>query len=69
MLFVQRVWKTLRLLTKKVVECFKQDLMAHLCRHIEDNSIEGNLDSGGTAPVVSEGNNINKWITDHSCHG
>lgn len=36
-------------------------------RCLEDSSAESNVDYGGPAQEVSEGNNISNWARDHSC--
>ena len=49
-----------------MVRCFKQGLMGHTSRIMENNA-EGNLSCGGPVQEVSEGKNISKWPRDHSC--
>ena len=43
MILFRRMWKTLRLLTRKVVECYKQSLIGHLSRSLEDSSAESSV--------------------------
>ena len=64
-LFVGRMWP-LGLWIRKAVEHFKQDLMDHTSKSIEDNA-EHSLNHGGPAQEVSEGKNICQWPGDHSC--
>lgn len=60
------MWKTLRLWTRKEVECCKQSLVGHPSKSLEDSSVESNVDYRGLTQYVSEGNSINNWATDLS---
>lgn len=62
------MWKTLRLWTRKVVECCKQSLAGHPSKCLEDSSAESNVGYEGLTQCVSEGNSINNWATDLSCN-
>lgn len=68
MLFVRGIWRTLGLCSRKVVENFKQGLMVHPSRDMEDNA-EGSVNCRVPAQEVSEGKDItSKWPKDHSCN-
>ena len=41
--------------------------MEHSSRSLEDSSTENNVNSGGLAQEVSEGNFISNVVKDHSC--
>lgn len=49
-----------------MVECCKQSLVGHPSKSLEDSNAESNVDYGGLAQYVSEGNSINNWATDLS---
>lgn len=49
-----------------MVECCKQSLVGHPSKSLEDSSAESNVNYGGLAQYVSEGNSIKIWATDLS---
>jgi hypothetical protein len=48
------IQKTLGLWTRKAVGHFKQGLMGHTSRSMEDSDVEEHLNCGDSAPEVSE---------------
>lgn len=64
MLFVGEIWKTLGLWTWKAVEHFKQGLMGHAGRIMEDSRDEGDVDYTQTwlKRFGQGGENIISWM-------
>ena len=52
---------TLGFWIRKVIKCFKQALMGHTSRNIEDSGAEVDLNCVGLAQEVSEENNFSMW--------
>lgn len=51
-MFFEGIWKTIGLWNRKVVECYKQDLVSHSSRSLEDSTTEKNLDYGNLGQEV-----------------
>lgn len=50
-----------------MIECYKQRSVAHPYRSLKDSNAESNVECGGPAQVVSEGNSICNRARDHFC--
>lgn len=61
------MWKTLKLETRIVVECYNQSLMVNSTRGWKDNSVDSNVNCRGSAQEISEKNNISIWARGYPC--
>jgi hypothetical protein len=61
MLLLVRIWNTLRLWTRKVVEFSMWNLMSHPRRSTKDNRANRDVNSRGPAQEVLEEKNISSW--------
>ena len=57
----------LRTWVKEAMKCFKDCLIGHYSRIMEDSSAEGDQNCAGLLQVVSEERNFNTLLRDHSC--
>jgi hypothetical protein len=59
--------KTLELWTRKIVECYKRDLLGHPSWSLEDSNANSNVDYESLVQEVSEESDISKRARDRTC--